>query len=469
MKAKHLLFCISLLITAQWVNAQNPVVWGMTQSGGTFGGGTIFNMKSDGSDFTTAFNFSSPNGWTPMGNLFKASDGNLYGACFDGGDYFSCTLFRFDPNSGEYFDVYSFDITHGDFPTSGVVERNGILYGNSSSGGYNGAGVVYGYNIATGVYTDLFNLTGPTGSYPYSAPVIFGDGKLYGVTVYGGTNMAGVIYSFDIDNSIYTDVYDFANSSGSSPYSGLLAATNGKLYGMTYSGGANGQGVIYSFDPSNNTYENVYDFDGTNGGQSKATFMQGSNGSLYGLTTGGGANDVGVVFSFDPYSNTYTKLYDFSNADGSAPLGNLMEAGTVLCGTTSMGGDYSHGTIFNYNLETNGYDKLIDFNMLNGSNPNGGVILLGSDIGTGVQTPVSGQLVLYPNPVSQYAICSVPSLENGKVDIIITDVCGKEVFAQQAVVNGSRLRIDLGNLSSGVYNLEVRAGNEKMVTKLLKD
>ncbi len=154
----HLLFH-----TTQLVNAQMPELWGMTQSGGTFSGGTIFSMKADGSDFTTAFNFSSPNGWMPMGNLYKASDGKLYGACFEGGDYYSCTLFRYDPNDGNYSDVYSFDIVHGDFPTSGVVERNGLLYGNSSSGGYNGAGVIYSLNISTGVYTDLFNMTSLTG------------------------------------------------------------------------------------------------------------------------------------------------------------------------------------------------------------------------------------------------------------------------------------------------------------------
>lgn len=469
MKAKHLLFCISFFLTTQLVKAQAPEIWGLTQSGGAFYGGTIFSMKADGSDFSTAFDFSNPNGWMPMGNLYKASDGNLYGACFEGGDYYSCTLFRYDPNSGEYIDVYDFDIIHGDYPTSGVVERNGILYGNASSGGYYGGGVIYSYNIATGVYTDLFNMTGATGSYPYSCPVIDGDGKLYGVTVYGGANMAGVLYSFDLVNNVYDAVFDFGGTNGSAPYGGLIQATNGKLYGMTSDGGANGHGTIYSFDPSGNSFEVIYDFDGTNGGSSRATLMQGSNGFLYGLTTGGGANNDGVIFSFDLSTDAYTKLFDFSGSDGSAPLGNLMQAGTFLCGTTSTGGNSGSGTAFNFNLESANYIKLVDFDMTNGSNPNGGFITLGDDIGTGVQEPVSGQLAVYPNPVTQYVICSLPSLENGKVDITITDVCGKEILAKQLPVNNSRLKIDLGNLSSGVYSLEVIAGTEKMVTKLLKN
>ena len=297
MKTKHLLICITLFITTQLLNAQSQV-WGTTQSGGTFSQGTIFSMKTDGSDFNTAFNFSYPNGWMPMGNLLRGSDGNLYGTCFEGGDYASCTIYRYNPDNGDYLDVYDFNITDGDYPTSGLVEKDGILYGNSSSGGWNGGGVIYSYNMSTGIYTDMYNMSMTTGSYPYSSPVIGTDGKLYGVAVYGGSNNLGAIFSYDIDNNTYSDLHDFSSSSGSSPYGGLIQGSDGKLYGMTYAGGANGDGVIYSFDPSDNTYENLYDFDGTNGGSPKGTLMQG-NGKLYGLTTGGGANNDGVIFSVE--------------------------------------------------------------------------------------------------------------------------------------------------------------------------
>src|SRR6185503_6401745 len=151
MKTKHLLVCFILLITTQLVNAQHLQVWGTTQAGGAFNGGTIFSMKTDGSDFNTAFSFSYPNVWMPMGNLFRASDGNLYGTCFEGGDYASCTIYKYDTESGDYEDVYDFNIIDGDYPTSGLVEKDGILYGNSSSGGWNGGGVIYSYNMATGV------------------------------------------------------------------------------------------------------------------------------------------------------------------------------------------------------------------------------------------------------------------------------------------------------------------------------
>ena len=44
-------------------------------------------------------------------------------------------------------------------------------------------------------------------------------------------------------------MYDFDGSNGSKPYGKLLQASDGKLYGMTYQGGSNNVGVIFSFDP----------------------------------------------------------------------------------------------------------------------------------------------------------------------------------------------------------------------------
>ena len=41
----------------------------------------------------------------------------------------------------------------------------------------------------------------------------------------------------------------------------LIQASDGKLYGMTSHGGSNGYGVIFSFDPSTSTYTKLKDFD----------------------------------------------------------------------------------------------------------------------------------------------------------------------------------------------------------------
>jgi uncharacterized repeat protein (TIGR03803 family) len=102
-----------------------------------------------------------------------------------------------------------------------------------------------------------------------------------------------------------------------------LPASDGKLYGMTDWGGSNGVGVIFSFDPSSSTYTKLKDFDSTNGANPKGSLMQASDGKLYGMTYSGGSNGYedgygfGVIFSYDPSSSTFTKLQDYNGANGA--------------------------------------------------------------------------------------------------------------------------------------------------------
>ena len=65
--------------------------------------------------------------------------------------------------------------------------------------------------------------------------------------------------------SAYTKLIDFDFSNGAYPYGSLIQASDGKLYGMTYGGGSNFEGVIFSYDPVASAYTQLKDFDGTNG------------------------------------------------------------------------------------------------------------------------------------------------------------------------------------------------------------
>ena len=75
----------------------------------------------------------------------------------------------------------------------------------------------------------------------------------------------------------------------------------------------------FSFDPSSSTYTKLKEFDGTNGASPYGSLIQASDGKLYGMTSQGGSNGYGVIFSFDPSSSTYTKLKDFDYTNGASP------------------------------------------------------------------------------------------------------------------------------------------------------
>jgi uncharacterized repeat protein (TIGR03803 family) len=128
------------------------------------------------------------------------------------------------------------------------------------------------------------------------------DGKLYGTTDYGGSSYDdenyeygySVIFSFDPSSSTYKKLKDFDyHTTGAHPSGSLMQAKDGKLYGMTHEGGYADAGVIFSFDPSSSTYTTVKDFDGSygeNGAYPTGSLMQASDGKLYGMTYSGGSN-----------------------------------------------------------------------------------------------------------------------------------------------------------------------------------
>jgi uncharacterized repeat protein (TIGR03803 family) len=399
-----------------------------------------------------------------------ASDGNLYGTCYDGGSFASCTIFRLNPSTCVYTDVVSFDITHGDYPRSGVIEApNGKLYGAASSGGAYSAGVIYSYDLSTGAYADVFDLSSLTGAIPWGNPILHTNGKLYGMTTMGGATGHGVIYSFDISTNVYTDVHDFNSANGSAPYGSLIQLINGKLYGMTSAGGTNNKGVIFSYDPVQDVYTKLFDFNQAIGSVPKGSLMQASNGFLYGMTSEGGLNNSGTIFKYNVAAASFTSLYSFNSVDGKTPLGSLMQSGGVLCGTTSLGGASSAGTMFNFNLSSNVYTNVLSFNGANGSNPNGGFIQV---ITTGIdQNPFNNEnLSVFPNPVADELHIIWKSNQPQKATISLNDISGRTVYSsfENNIVEDSKI-INLTGISPGTYILEINTDKEKMVKKIVKN
>src|SRR6185295_9777043 len=99
MKTKLLLSSILVaLFTISIANAQSHV-WALTLNGGGASQGSIIVCNNDGTGLNVAHSFQGPDGYHPYGNLLCASDGNLYGTCYDGGCYGSCTIFRLIPNT----------------------------------------------------------------------------------------------------------------------------------------------------------------------------------------------------------------------------------------------------------------------------------------------------------------------------------------------------------------------------------
>jgi uncharacterized repeat protein (TIGR03803 family) len=274
----------------------------------------------------------------------------------------------------------SFNGTNGINPTGGLLEaRNGILYGTTLSGGISSMGVLYSFDPLTDSLKALVNFNGTNGSGSYSGLIQASDGKLYGMTSAGGTNGGGVLFSYSLTTHVYSVLINFNGTvTGKNPQSTLLQATDGKIYGTTLNGGANNYGVLFSYDPQTTNFTDLYDFTDTYGRSVIGNGMiEGKNGKLYGVTDAGGTNGNGVIFCFDISISGYTPVFYFNGStQGSGPRGNLLQLSNGLFyGTTSMGGVNSQGVLFSFDPVTFNYIVRTSFSGANGATPHGGLVL----------------------------------------------------------------------------------------------
>jgi uncharacterized repeat protein (TIGR03803 family) len=189
-------------------------LYGTTQEGGdrtncSIGScGTVFAIDLGSGQERIAYSFEGGvDGATPTAGLTFAN-GKLYGTTAEGGrgtcDQYNnaCgTVFSIVPNSGKERVVHRFaGHPDGADPESGLIAKNGFLYGTTRLGGVqpsDGAGTVFAINASTRgeriVYA--FPLTSnatkaPRGESP-AATLIVQDGLLYGTTAGGGKYSCG--------------------------------------------------------------------------------------------------------------------------------------------------------------------------------------------------------------------------------------------------------------------------------------
>jgi uncharacterized repeat protein (TIGR03803 family) len=193
-----------------------------------------------------------PDGATPFSTLAIDSSGNLFGTTFQGGADNIGTVFEYSA-SGAYTVLHSFtaDGSDGSGPYSGVtLDAEGNLYGTTSGGGTFGLGTVYKMT-PSGRETVLHSFAGASdGSASYSGVTFDGAGNLYGTTYKGGTANVGVVYRIS-PSGLETILHSFTGGSdGASPYAGLAIDSAGNLYGTTFAGGQNNEGLIFKMNPS---------------------------------------------------------------------------------------------------------------------------------------------------------------------------------------------------------------------------
>ena len=369
------IFIIAILsLIAINANAQS-LLWGTTTQGGATGHGVLFKYNQNTNNYTDVFDMTGIGGQTPEGSLVQAPNGLLYGYNFAGGTHSFGNLFSYNIAANQYTDVYDFiGGSDGAIPNGIVLAYDGNFYGMTNSGGGNGQGTIFKFNPRTNSFNVVYNKVQSLGGQTWANTMIQAlDSNLYGMTWQGGAYGNGVIFKFNITTNTYTDLVDFTGNTGAFPgafpYNSLIQASDGNLYGLTSGGGASNNGVLFEYIISTNTYIARFAFN-SSFYNPRGNLVQANDRFLYGMTVNGGNNGGGAIFQFNITNDSLAKKIDLSFSTGSSPYGSLLQASNGnLYGETYSGGVQGIGVIFQYIDSANVYNLKISLDSPHGRNP----------------------------------------------------------------------------------------------------
>ncbi len=340
---------------------------GMTSRGGIPNGGVLFEYDLNTNTYSKRIEFQgNNNGAGPNGNLVLAADGRLYWMTNHG-------FFEYDPDANNYIKRADFSNPNGQlYQGSFVQASNGKFYG-MSGGGTHTEGLIFEFDPVSGSYIEKISLgLKINGSLPFGSLFQAINGMFYGTTTYGGLYGVGVLFEFDVKTLTYTKKFDFSPSKGILPQGQLLQIDNGMMYGLTVRGGDNDLGVLFEYNSITNTYSKLFNFSNPLGSYPGGTLLDYGDGKLYGITS-----ITGRLFEFDIANNTYSEKYTFMDYDGQPPTGGLIKASNgKLYGMAVNGGGFlsDNGVLFEYDIQLNKYTKKVVLDGFNGSRPIGSLI-----------------------------------------------------------------------------------------------
>lgn len=328
------------------------------------GRGQVFKLTNRGSSWkaTTLAAFDGPNGSLPFAGLIRDPRGVLYGTTWMGGAYNGGNVFAVYKSGGKWIERTIWDLGgsgDGAQPECDLVmDASGNLFGTTYGGGVYTAGTVFELSKMNGVWTETvlhsFNGNGEgDGVEPYAGLLMAGPETFYGTTEYGGDYDNGTVFRLFQFRGVWKlkIAYSFhGGGDGYEPLGALIRDKNGALYGTTYAGGGNDEGVVFMLSRSAGkwTETTLHSFDSFNGDGANpiAGLTWSPSGGLYGTAAAG----AGKVFQLTESGVVWTEtiLHSFGGAgDGVYPAGGVtLDKKGVLYGTTEGGGADNLGTVW---------------------------------------------------------------------------------------------------------------------------
>jgi hypothetical protein len=264
-------------------------IFGVSESGGSLGDGTIFELTRNGTGgykFQTLYSFciqaNCADGKIPWGSLILDKQGNLYGVTWLGGPKGYGEVFELERNNR----TRNLQVLYGFCSqvncADGASPQGGLTYAGAASGmPYDGGSPLYGSTEGTGDHYRLGNVVyaiQPEND-SWVEQVIHKSRNLRGsITMDVSGNLYTTAGSDDIELSPTGEKWNLAvlysfctgvngvcqgDKNGTDPAGGVVMDLSGRLWGVTSEGGHQchlpyyvgfGCGTIYSLDPGHEGY-----------------------------------------------------------------------------------------------------------------------------------------------------------------------------------------------------------------------
>ena len=158
------------------------------------GGVFDFDPSSGAGEVVCAFkNVGQPLSMVAAGNIF-------YGSLVERSHHRTITsrLFQYDPATRKEKTIFLFPGgIDGTSLIGQVTFANGILYGTTSDGGTEGCGDLFSFDTSSATYSVVYSFPCNADGYSFmSFGLIEKEGIIYGTTATGGTTPAGTVFSF---------------------------------------------------------------------------------------------------------------------------------------------------------------------------------------------------------------------------------------------------------------------------------
>ncbi len=250
--------------------------------------------------------------------------------------------------------------TEGNTAGTPNLDLQGNLFMSMKIGGVQGFGTVLELQGTNNGYVPvvLHTFVGPPSDGALASGGFARDssGDLYGTTERGGAADAGIIFKLAKGplGYTYSTVYSFTGGSDGSGPIGVVADSNGHLFGMTLSG------TVYrlSLSPNGSTLTVLHSFYNL---QSAAPLVRDANGNLFGIW-------VATIFRISNLGS-FSTLKVFDGPGETAPAGGLTldETGTLFGVTTN--------TVFRISTSGTGFEVLHAFTNLDGYYPSAPLVI----------------------------------------------------------------------------------------------